>query len=121
MIERQSSEIEYRQKRLMAEAANRRLAASKVDNDTGGATRARSRRPLAGVVAAVLRNLGVFAVLCAALLVSGCSTGQAAAPSSRSGPSAPVAVGTTQSLPTARPDDPLPAGTGRGPVKAHRQ
>ena len=103
----------------MAEAANRRLAASKVDVDTAGATPARTRRPLAGLVAAVLRNLGVFAVLCVALLVSGCSTAQAVAPSA---PSAPLAAAPSEApSAAASPHGPVSPGTIGGPGRSYQQ
>jgi hypothetical protein len=119
MIERQSSEIEYRQGRLMAEAANRRLSASKVDVESGRVTRGHSRRAVAGLVAAVLRNLGVFVVLCVALLVSGCSTAQAVAPSA---PSAPLATAPMEApAAAASPDGPVSPGTNGGPGRSHQQ
>jgi hypothetical protein len=82
MIEPQSTEIEYRQNRLMAEAANRRLAASQVHGEAKPARHGRSRRTLVGSIGAALRNLGVFALLCATLLVGGCTAGQGVAESS---------------------------------------
>jgi hypothetical protein len=118
MIEPQSSEIEYRQRRLMAEAADRRLAASKVDVDAGRAPRARSHRSVTGLVTAVLRNVGVLALFCAVLVVSACSTAQAVAPSA---PSAPLAAPTEAPSGAAIPDGALSPGANGGPGRSYRQ
>ena len=91
MIEAQSSEIEYRQNRLKAEAASRRLAVSQVHREAKPARPEPSRRTLVELLGAVLRNLGVFAVLSAALVVGGCTAGQAVAVSSPLAPASPLA------------------------------
>ena len=118
MIEPQSSEIEYRQGRLKAEATNRRLAASQVHREARPATRGRSRRTLGGSVAAVLRNLGVFALLSAALVVGGCSTRQGVSEGMQFAPPPPLAAAPS---PPAVSDDPLPAEFHGAPGRAYQR
>ncbi len=115
MIEPQSSEIEYRQSRLMAEAGDRRLTASQVQPEARRANRGHIRRSLSGLVSAVLRNLGVWVLFAVALLVSGCATGQAAAPSAASFPASTPAVEQDSAAP-AGPNGPVSQDTGCGAI-----
>lgn len=122
MIEPQSSEIEYRQGRLIAEAGNRRLAASQVHADGTRAILGRSRRSLVGLIAAALRNIGLWTLLCAAFVVGGCFTGQDVGPSARSTLSSSAAAAPTDaSSPATLPDGLRPAGAYGGPIRARRQ
>jgi hypothetical protein len=116
MIEPQSSEVEYRQSRLMAEAGNRRLAASEVRPNARRATHERIRRSLPGLVASMLRNLGLWTLLLAVLVVGGCNTGQGVASSAESTPrSSPAAAPTRAPSAPAVQGDPY-SGCGASPL-----